>query len=172
MTARQVRFRVAGWVTTLLGAGLLLVTVAMVVAPGLRLAPAVPVGETLTVDVSAGDLAVYTDTEGRWGDLTCTDDVTGTTVGLRPDMTQQDLRVPERWYAQGSFEVTAPHTLALTCDSPVAGTRFTVGPDVSIVVLAGIALVGAVAVVTTLAGVVFLVISRRGRRTPSGLRGA
>lgn len=171
MTTRENGFRVAGWVTTLIGAGWFLVAVAIVVAPALQLAPATPVGETVRVELSAGDHAVYMRPSGRWGSLSCTDDATGTTIQLRPDMTQQDLHLPERWYAQGSFKLTAARTIDLTCDSSITGAQFTVGPDVSFFHVAGFALVGAASVVTTLTGVAFLMISRRSRRRRLSLAG-
>jgi hypothetical protein len=78
-------------------------------------------------------------------------------------MTQQGLLVPEAWDAQGSFATDTEGNTALTCDGPVEGGRFTVGPIQSFFDIAGAVAVGVIAVVLLVLGVILRVVRRRPR---------
>ena len=151
----ELRPRRAWWVLLLLGILSLAAAAFLAFSPGFRLAPPTPFGETLEVELSAGTHAIYVTPSDRWGDIDCTGTVAdGGEVQLRPDMTQQGLLVPEAWDAQGSFVTDTEGTTALTCDGPVEGGRFTVGPVQSLFDIAGAAAAGVLAVVLLVLGVI------------------
>jgi hypothetical protein len=151
----ELRPRRAWWVLLLLGILSLAAAAFLAFSPGFRLAPPTPFGETLEVELSAGTHAIYVTPSDRWGDIDCTGTTAdGGDVQLRPDMTQQGLLVPEAWDAQGSFATDTEGNTALTCDGPVEGGRFTVGPIQSFFDIAGAVAVGVIAVVLLVLGVV------------------
>jgi len=156
---------VVGLVLSALGVIGLLGGAFLVLGAGFQLAPAVPFGEEMTVDMSRGDHAVYVTPNDQWSDISCTGDLDGQEIAIRPDMTQQGLLLPERWDAQGSFAATASGVLTISCDGPVADGRFTVGPVVSFFSIVGAVAVGALAILLLIAGLVLLGVARwRARR--------
>ncbi|SKA82833.1 hypothetical protein SAMN06295879_0540 [Agreia bicolorata] len=151
---------VGGLILSALGVIALLGGAFMVLGAGFQLAPSVPFGETMTVEVSRGDHAVYVTPNDQWGDISCTGDLDGEEIGLRPEMTQQGLLLPERWDAQGSFATAASGVLQITCDGPVPDGRFTVGPVVSFFSIVGAVVFGALAIVLLAVGLALLVLAR------------
>ncbi|KQP56585.1 hypothetical protein [Agreia sp. Leaf283] len=157
---------VVGLILSALGVLGLLGGAFLVLGAGFQLAPAVPFGEVMTVEVSRGDHAVYVTPNDQWGDISCTGDLDGQEIGLRPDMTQQGLLLPERWDAQGSFGTTTSGVLEISCDGPVPDGRFTVGPVVSFFSIVGAVAVGALAILFLVTGLVLLGLARwRARRS-------
>lgn len=163
MTRHKDGLRLAGWAMTGVGVCGLLVALYLALAPGLHLAPLTPFGSSVTLDLPAGDHALYIRPSGDWGSVVCTDGQTDAEVRLRPDMIQQDLYLPQRWYAQGTFEVSAAGPVVLTCDGKASSGQFTVGPDVSALDLAGVFLVAVTSLVLVLAGQVTPLLRRRSR---------
>jgi hypothetical protein len=142
-----------GWVAICLGMIGMLGALAILAAPGLSTAAPVAFGERLTVDVSAGDHAVYVTPSDEWGSITCAGRVDDDELGLRPSMIQQDLWIPARWDAQGSFDARAAGTVVLTCDGPVESATFTIGPVLSLWHLAAATLLGIASLIVTLTGI-------------------
>lgn len=132
------RPRRAWWILLVLGALSISGAAVILFGPGFRLAPPVAFGEALTVDVAPGDHAIYVTPSDEWSRIECTGVVPGDVLMLRIDMTQQGLVLPERWDARGSFESPLSGEANITCDGPVADGRFTVGPPVTLVELAGV----------------------------------
>jgi len=167
MTTPQIRRRPrAWWILLLIGAGLLVGAAALAFSPGFRLAPPAAFGDRLTVDLAEGDHAVYVTPSDQWSAIECT----GTSPGggvlqLRPDMLQQALVLPERWDAQGSFEVGVAAPMTITCDGPVADGRFTVGPVMTFFTVAGAVLIAIPGGVLVVIGVV-LALTRGWARNP------
>ncbi|TQL82157.1 hypothetical protein [Microbacterium saperdae] len=160
----ELRPRRAWWILILIGLLSLAAAAFLAFSPGFRLAPPTPFGETMQVELSAGTHAIYVTPSDRWGDIDCTGTIAdGGDVQLRPDMTMQGLLVPEAWDAQGSFVTATAGNTALTCDGPVEGGRFTVGPIQSIFDIAGAAAVGVLAVVLLILGVILRLVRRRPR---------
>jgi hypothetical protein len=118
----------------------------------------------MTVEVSRGDHAVYVTPNDQWSDISCTGDFDGEEVGLRADMTQQGLPLPEQWDAQGSFATDTSGVLRISCDGPVPDGRFTVGPVVSIFNLVGALAAGTSALLLLVSGLVLFVLARRRTR--------
>ena len=157
---------VVGLILSSLGVFALLGGAFLVLGAGFQLAPAVPFGEVMTVEVSRGDHAVYVTPNDQWGDISCTGDLDGEEFALRPDMTQQGLLLPERWDAQGSFAADTAGVLRVSCDGPVPDGRFTVGPVVSFFSIVGAVAVGALAILLLVAGSVLWGVARwRARRS-------
>ena len=142
--------------TILMAAGALALIGAALLAfsPGFRTAPPVAFGETMTVDLAAGDHAIYVTPNEVWGDIECTGTVAGDELALRADMMQQDLLLPQRWDAQGSFGAPSAGEATITCDGPVAGGQFTVGPAFSFLDLIGPVMLGGVGLVLLVVGIV------------------
>lgn len=160
-----------GWVMLALGLLGLLGAAGLVLGPGFRTAPPVPFGQVLTVELPAGEHAVYVTPSDRWSSITCTGEVGGREVALRSDMTLQGLLLPERWDAQGSIGTDTVGTLEMSCDGPVEDGRFTVGPAVAAPTLVGSVLLTAVALVAVGVGAALVLIGRRRRsraQPPSG----
>ena len=156
--------RRVGWVLAALGVCGLLGAGALAVSPGVALAPAVPFGERMTVSLAAGEHAVYVTPSDQWRSISC-EAAAGSELPLRTGMMQQDLVVPERWDAQGSFDMPEAGVVAFTCDGPVADARFTVGPVVSVFSVLGVGALGVVSLIVTAIGVVLLAIrASRARR--------
>jgi len=151
---------VAGVILSALGVIALLGGAFVVLGAGFQLAPAVPFGTAMTVEVSRGDHAVYVTPNDKWGDISCTGDLNGEEIGLRADMTQQGLLLPERWDAQGSFGATASGVLTISCDGPVADGRFTVGPVVSFFSIIGAVALGVLAILLLVAGLILWGVAR------------
>lgn len=157
-----------GWLVV--GVTSLIFAAAIFVAPGFSIRAQTPVGETVTIEVEPGDTAVYYRGDVRWGDLDCT--ILGEHAGenLNPDMTQRDVRVPRHWKARGTFSVTAPTTVELTCASlsgQGGSAEFAVGPWVTFQHSVASVFFGLLGLVGVLIGVVMLrrTLSRgRGRR--------
>lgn len=159
-----IRPRRAWWILLALGFLSLGIAAFLAFSPGFRLAPPTPFGETLEVELSAGTHAIYVTPSDRWGDIDCTGTTAdGAQVQLRPDMTMQGLLVPEAWDAQGSFATDTEGVTALTCDGPVEGGQFTVGPIQSFFDIAGAVAVGVIAVVLLIIGSILGVVRRRPR---------
>jgi hypothetical protein len=123
-------------------------------SPGFRLAPPVAFGETMTLDLPAGDHAIYVTPNEEWGDIECTGTVAGDQLALRADMMQQDLVLPQRWNAQGSFGAPTAGTATISCDGPVADAQFTVGPAFSFLDLIGPVMLGILGLVLLIVGIV------------------
>lgn len=158
------RPRRAWWILLALGFLSLGVASFLAFSPGFRLAPPTPFGDTMEVELAAGTHAVYVTPSNRWGDIDCTGTVPdGSEVQLRPDMMLQGLLVPEAWDAQGSFVTDTEGITALTCDGPVDGGRFTVGPIQSFFDIGGAVAVGVVALVLLILGVVLRAVRPRPR---------
>ena len=151
---------VVGLILSSLGVLGLLAGAFLVFGAGFQLAPAVPFGEVMTVEVSRGDHAMYVTPNDQWGDISCTGDLDGEEFALRPDMTQQGLLLPERWDAQGSFAADTAGVLRVSCDGPVPDGRFTVGPVVSFFSIVGAVAVGALAILVLVAGLVLVGVAR------------
>ena len=158
--ARSRGLTVAGVILSSLGVIALLGGAFLVLGAGFQLAPSVPFGTAMTVEVSRGDHAVYVTPNDKWGDISCTGDLDGEEIGLRPEMTQQGLLLPQRWDAQGSFGTTASGVLTISCDGPVADGRFTVGPVVSFFSIVGAVALGALAILLLIVGLVLLGLAR------------
>jgi hypothetical protein len=141
------------WVAVCLGVIGMLGALAILAAPGLSTATPVAFGERLTADVSAGDHAVYVTPSDEWDSITCTGRVGDDELGLRPSMIQQDLWIPARWDAQGSFDARAAGTVVLSCDGPVESATFTIGPVLSFWHLAGATLIGIASLMVALTGI-------------------
>ncbi|MEV4669558.1 hypothetical protein [Microbacterium sp. LWO12-1.2] len=151
----ELRPRRAWSVLLLLGILALATAAFLAFSPGFRLAPPTPFGETMEVELAAGTHAIYVTPSNQWGAIDCTGTVPdGGEVQLRPDMMQQGLLVPEAWDTQGSFVTGSEGITALTCDGPVDGGRFTVGPIQSFFDIAGAVTVGVLALVLLILGVI------------------
>ncbi|SMQ59045.1 hypothetical protein [Agreia sp. VKM Ac-1783] len=155
---------VVGLILGALGVAALLCGAFIAFGAGFRLAPSVPFGEVMTVEVSRGDHAVYVTPNDRWSDISCTGDLDGEEIALRPDMTQQGVLLPEQWNAQGSFAADTSGVLRISCDGPVPDGLFTVGPVVSIFALVGALAAGALALLLLVGALVLLVLARRRAR--------
>jgi hypothetical protein len=155
---------VLGLILSALGVVALLCGAFIAFGAGFRLAPSVPFGEVMTVEVSRGDHAVYVTPNDRWSDISCTGDLNGEEIALRPDMTQQGVLLPEQWDAQGSLAAETSGVLRISCDGPVPDGLFTVGPVVSFFNLVGAVAVGALAILLVVGGLVLLVLARRRAR--------
>lgn len=142
--------------TILMAAGALALIGAALLAfsPGFRTAPPVAFGETMTVDLAAGDHAIYVTPNEVWGDIECTGTVAGDELALRADMMQQGLVLPRLWDSQGSFGAPSAGEATITCDGPVADGQFTVGPAFSFLDLIGPVLLGVVGLVLLVVGIV------------------
>ena len=156
MTTPQARRpRRAWWILLLLGALVLVGAAALAFSPGFRLALPVAFGDELSVDLSEGDHAVYVTPSDQWSEIECTGTFPGGGVlQLRPDMTQQGILLPERWDAQGSFDVGVASPGTITCDGPVADGRFTVGPVMTFFTVVGAVLLAIPGILMVIAGVV------------------
>lgn len=163
MTSSSRGTRIAGWILAPLGLLALLGALALVLGPGFRTAEPVPFGQTMTVALPAGDVGVYVTPSDVWSQISCTAEVGGEEQALRPDMTMQDLLLPQRWEAKGNLAVERPGTLEITCDGPVDGGTFTVGPVVSFFTLIGAGLLGVLGAVLLVVGAVLLAVARRRR---------
>ncbi|MFB7889037.1 hypothetical protein ACFVSK_16865 [Cellulosimicrobium cellulans] len=133
MTGRRTGPR-PGLVPLVLAVACLLGVVWLWVLPGFRVQAATPFGETVRVELAAGDHTVYADTGAAWSEVRCEGTgPDGEDVGLRVSMSQQDLLVPRHWRAQSSFTSDAG-TVTLTCRSEgtAAGGTFAVGPSVDL----------------------------------------
>jgi hypothetical protein len=160
-----------GWVAICLGIIGMLGALAMLAVPGLSTAAPVAFGERLTVDVSAGDHAVYVTPSEESGSITCTGEVAGDELRLRPDMTQESLFFPVAWDARGSFVAERAGLVILSCDGPVKGAAFTIGPVVSFWHVAGATLLGIASLMVALSGGALLfcaAVTRRRARTING----
>ena len=153
MTKNRSAIGTLGWLTVCLGVIGMLGALAILAAPGLSTAAPVAFGERLTVDVSAGDHAVYVTPSDGWDSITCTGQVGDDELGLRPSMIQQDLWIPARWDAQGSFDARAAGIVVLTCDGPVESATFTIGPVLSFGHLAAATLLGIASLMVALTGI-------------------
>ncbi|GMA33176.1 hypothetical protein [Litorihabitans aurantiacus] len=158
---------IAGAILLVLGLLTLVGAAGLVLGAGFRLAPASAFDAEMTVELEAGEHAVYVTPSDRWSDVECTGALDGEALQLRPDMTLQDVALPRRWDARGSFSLDAPATLTLTCAGPVGGGEFTVGPAVSLPALLGAAFLGVVGLAAVVGGVVGLVVGARRRRSAS-----
>jgi hypothetical protein len=163
MTAPSARPRRAWWILVLLGALAVIGAAALLLSPGFRVSAASEFGRPLSIDVAPGEYAIYITPSDRWGDVRCEGVVPGDELGLRIDMMQQGLLLPERWDAKGSFLSPLAGTAHLTCDGPVEGGRFAIGPVVSFLDVAGAVLLGVLGVI--LAGIGLIVRAVGGRRT-------
>lgn len=152
MTKNRTAVGTLGWVAVCLGVIGMLGALAILTVPGLSTAAPVAFGERLTVDVSAGDHAVYVTPSDEWGSITCMGEVAGDEFGLRPDMTQQSLFFPVAWDARGSFVAERASTAILSCDGPVESAAFTIGPVVSFWHVAGATVLGIASLVVALTG--------------------
>ena len=155
---------VIGLILTALGVFGLLGGAYLGFGAGFQLAPAVPFGEVMTVEVSRGDHAVYVTPNERWSDISCTGDLDGGEFGLRPSMIQQGLLLPERWDSQGSFGADTAGALRISCDGPVSDARFTVGPVVTFLDIVGAVAVCALGFVVLAGGLVLVILARRRAR--------
>lgn len=164
MTSSSRGIRSAAWTLVPLGLLALLGALALLLGPGFRTAEPVPFGQPMTVSLPAGDVGVYVTPSDVWSQVSCTAVIGGEEVSPRPDMTMQDLVVPQRWDAKGSLPMERPGALEVTCDGPVDGGAFTVGPAVSFFTLIGGGLLGVLGGVLLVVGVVLLAVARR-RRT-------
>jgi hypothetical protein len=153
VTKKRSAIGTLGWVAICLGAIGMLGALAILATPGLSTAAPVAFGERLTVDVSAGDHAVYVTPSDEWDSITCTGRVGDDELGLRPSMIQQDLWIPARLDAQGSFDARAAGTVVLTCDGPVESATFTIGPVLSFWHLAAATLLGIAALTVAIMGI-------------------
>lgn len=167
MTKKRSVLGTLGWVSVCLGVIGMLGALAILAAPGLSTAAPVAFGERLTVDVSAGDHAVYVTPSEEWGSITCTGEVAGDELGLRPDMMQQSLSFPATWDARGTFVAERGGTVILSCDGPVEGAAFTVGPVVSFWHVAVATLLGIASLLVALTGTTLVVIAAAQRRRAS-----
>ncbi|KQQ66788.1 hypothetical protein [Microbacterium sp. Leaf320] len=156
MTTPQARRpRRAWWILLLLGALVLVGAAALAFSPGFRLAPPVAFGEELTVDLAEGDHAIYVTPSDHWSEIECTGTFPGGGVlRLRPDMLQQAILLPERWDAQGSFDLGVASPGTITCDGPVADGRFTVGPVMTFFTVVGAVLLAIPGLLLVIAGAV------------------
>lgn len=161
MTSSSRGTRVAGWILVPLGLVTLLGALAAVLGPGLRTAEPVPFGQSMTVSLPAGDVGVYVTPSDVWSSIDCAAESGGEEMAPRPDMTMQDLLVPQRWDARGSLPMERPGTLEITCDGPVDDGRFTVGPVVSFFTVIGAVLLGVLGGVLLVVGAVLLAVARR-----------
>jgi len=167
MTTRRRGARTVGGILLALGVVGVIGAAVLAMAPGLGLPAAERFGSALTVDLPAGEHAVYVTPSDEWGSISCTGSTgEGEELRLRTSMTQQGLFVPERWDAQGSFAMQEAGTLVLSCDGPVAEGRFTVGPVVGLVGLVGPVLLAVLSIVVLTGGIVLLVVAAN-RRRPS-----
>lgn len=153
-----------GWVTVCLGVIGMLGALAILAVPGLSTATPVAFGERLTVDVAAGDHAVYVTPSEEWGSITCTGEVAGDEFRLRPDMMQQSLFFPVAWDARGSFVAERAGPVILSCDGPAESAAFTVGPVVPFWHVAAAALLGIASLKVPLTGIVPVVVAAARRR--------
>lgn len=133
----ELRRRRAWWILLALGALSFLGAAVIAFGAGFRLAPSAAFGEVLEVEVGAGEHALYVTPSDQWSKIDCSGEVPGDVLRLRIDMTQQDVVMPTRWDARGSFESPLDGEVRIRCDGPVAGGRFTVGPAVTLIELAG-----------------------------------
>lgn len=174
MTKSRTNLGTVGWMAIILGALGLVGALAILAAPDLNTATPVAFGERLTVDVSAGEHAVYVTPSDEWDSITCTGRVGDDELGLRPSMIQQDLWIPARWDAQGSFDARAAGTAVLTCDGPVDAASFTVGPVMSFWHLAAATLIGIASLMVALTGIALVfsasVTRRRARALDASAR--
>lgn len=155
---------VVGLILSAMGVIALLGGAFLALGAGFQLAPSVPFGEVMTAPLSRGDHAVYVTPNDQWGAISCTGDLDGEEIELRPDMAQQGLLLPERWDAQGSFATARSGVLQVSCDGPVADGRFTVGPVVSFFSIVGAVAVGGLAILLLAVGLVLLGLARRRAR--------
>lgn len=153
MTKNRSAIATLGSVAVCLGVIGMLGALAILAAPGLSTAAPVAFGERLTVDVSTGDHAVYVTPSDEWDSITCTGRVGSDELGLRPSMVQQDLWIPARWDAQGSFDARAAGTVVLRCDGPVESATFTIGPVLPFWHLAAATLIGVASLMVALTGI-------------------
>ncbi|MGD8193536.1 hypothetical protein ACEXQB_003455 [Herbiconiux sp. P18] len=160
MARTRTRLGVAGWIMVALGVCGLLGAAALAMAPGFQLSASAPFGETVSVELPAGDHAVYVTPSDEWSEISCVGEVGGQELQLRLSMIQQDLLLPERWDARGSVWVDEPDTMTVSCDGPVPGGRFAVGPMVTILSLVGPALLGAASVLGLVVGLMLLLAGR------------
>lgn len=151
----ELRPRRAWWILLTIGILALATSAFLAFSPGFRLAPPVDFGDTMQVELAAGDHAIYVTPSDQWGEIDCTGTLgDGTELQLRPDMLQQGLLVPRPWDAQGSFESETLGTTTLTCDGPVDDAQFTVGPTQSVFDIAGAAVVGILGLVLVIVGII------------------
>ncbi|MET1052404.1 MAG: hypothetical protein ABWX65_07175 [Mycetocola sp.] len=165
MSNTRVTLRITGIILATIGLCGLLGAAFLAVAPGFQLAPPASFGQEITVDLPAGDHAVYVTPSDRWGSIVCVGETDEGEVQLRPDMTQQNLLFPTRWDARGSFAIETAGAVTFSCDGPVSDAQFTVGPVLSFLAVAGAALIAAASSFVVLVGLV-LVIQARRRRQP------
>lgn len=151
----ELRPRRGWWI--LLSSGILALAIAafLAVSPGFRLSPPADFGQSVQVELAAGDHAIYVTPSDQWGAIDCTGTLAdGAELRLRPDMTQQGLLLPRAWDAQGSFASSTLGITTITCDGPVEGAQFAVGPIQSIFDIAGAAVVGILGVVLVIIGII------------------
>jgi hypothetical protein len=96
---------------------------------------------------------VYVTPSDEWDSITCTGRLGDDELGLRPSMIQQDLWIPTRWDAQGSFDARAAGTVVLRCDGPVESATFMIGPVLSFWHLAAATLIGIASLMAALTGI-------------------
>lgn len=150
----ELRPRRAWWVLLTIGTLALATSAFLAFSPGFRLAPPVDFGDTLQVELAAGDHAIYVTPSDQWGAIECTGTLAdGAELRLRPDMAQQGLLVPRAWDAQGSFASDTLGETAVTCDGPVDGAQFTVGPTQSLFDIAGAVFVAILGLTLTVIGI-------------------
>jgi hypothetical protein len=151
----ELRPRRAWWILLTIGILALATSAFLAFSPGFRLAPPVDFGDTMEVELAAGDHAIYVTPSNQWGAIDCTGTLAdGTEVRLRPDMTQQGLLVPRAWDAQGSFVSETLGTTTLACDGPVDDAQFTVGPTQGLFDIAGAAFVGILGLTLAIIGII------------------
>lgn len=159
---RARRPRRVWWILLALGAFVLLSAAAVAFSPGFRLAPPAAFGDVLTVDLGAGDHAIYVTPSDQWSEIECSGTFPGGGVlQLRPDMTQQGLMLPEAWDSQGSFSVGVAGPGTITCNGPVTNGRFTVGPVVTFFTVVGAVLLAIPGLLLVIAGVTVRVVQSR-----------
>jgi hypothetical protein len=155
--------RAAGYGAVLLGCAVLagLGLAAAILIPA-RQVTSTAINTTLSVSVPAGDRGVYT-TLSSWRAATCT--VTaedGSTLVLRPDMTQQDLPGSPTWYAQGSVELERAQRITVACTGPAG--RFGVGPVVAVGGVLVRVLAGSLTILLAAAGLLLIIVGQLRRR--------
>lgn len=158
--------RTAGGVLLILAAIAVVGIGAIFLPAGLSVDGRTPLGQTATWDLPAGDHAVYVTPGTGWASVECTGSTQeGQQIVLRPDMTQQDLYIPQRWDARGSFEVDAAGVVEVTCTGDAAG-EFAVGAVVAFFHVAGAVVLAGLAVVLIAVGIPLRVSggARRGGR--------